>query len=185
MIRLRVSRMMLARFPNFVQQKRTGSVRRAVQIVLQAAVFFASWRYQRLQFRLKEWFVTRARAHKSDDRDATLRQLGMICSAASFRASALPRSFLRLLFGHRGGDCTPNSAIGKSKPFGLWRPVSGFVLTNPEVKRRAFSASDSGLFSRGRGFSRDITPALKELLAPEELGSLGLASASSVLKRPS
>src|SRR5262249_13909465 len=121
MIRLRVSRMMLARFPNFVQQKRTASVRRAVQIVLHAAVCLARWRYQPLEFRQKEWFVTRVGAHKSDDRDSTLRQIGMICSAASFRASALQRSFLRLLFGHRGGDCTPNTPIGKSKPFGLWR----------------------------------------------------------------
>jgi len=103
----------LARFPHFVQQECACAIRRAMQIVLQAAVFFPRRRHQRAKLRFKKRLVTGTRAHQHNQRHAILRQLRMIRRARFPRASIFSGSLLCFPLCHGGGDCTPKAPIGK------------------------------------------------------------------------
>ena len=114
-IRLRMRRMVLPRFPHFVHQKRAGAIRGAMQIVLQAAVFLPRRRHQRAKLRLQKRLMPRARAHQHNQRHAILRQLRVMIRRAHFpRASTFSGSLLCFLLCHRGGIVLQKSPLASN-----------------------------------------------------------------------
>ncbi len=100
----------LARFPDFMQEKLARQIRGTVQIVLQTAFFPAGRRNQRAQLRFQKQFLAFLSADNHSERH---RVLGEFRDPRAFKPSVTgpaPRASLRFSFGHIGGDCTPSAA---------------------------------------------------------------------------
>ena len=114
MIRLCMRGVVLARLPDFMQQKRARPLNRTMQIVAQAAFFFAGRRNQCSQFGFQHQVLAVARPQNYRKRHRLFWQLSAISRFPAAQCCFLPATcpFLFLL-GHDGGDCTPTAPIGK------------------------------------------------------------------------
>ena len=73
--RVRVLGVGVAGLPDFVEQERAGGVRRAIQIVAKAAVFFSSGSNQGPQLRFQDRFLAFARSQQDNERDGIFGKL--------------------------------------------------------------------------------------------------------------
>jgi len=99
-----------ARFPDFMQEKLARQIRRAVQIVLQAAFFPARRCHQRAQLRFQKQFLAFLGANNHGERHRVLGEFCDLCASGPSARGPTPCAFLRFSFGHIGGDCTPSAA---------------------------------------------------------------------------
>src|ERR1700720_524926 len=102
----------LAGFPDFVNEESAGLICAAVQIVLQATLFLARWGDERAKLGFEEDVLAFLGAESDDEGDGIFREFADRCAART-PAGRPPRSFAGFPFGHVGGDCTPNSFNGK------------------------------------------------------------------------
>ena len=77
--RVDVAGMGFATGPNFVEQEGGRSFRGAMQIVGEAAVFFACGAHQGAELGFEEYFLTVAWSELHDKCDSILRELGTSC----------------------------------------------------------------------------------------------------------
>src|SRR5579863_2598357 len=110
--------MVLTRFPDFVKQVGRGPVGGTVEIVAQAAVFFACGTDEGAEFRFEKNVLPLAGAQDDQQRRGVLGQLaGFAGTVAALAARTGPPGFL---LGHDGGDCTPTEGNSKRQRDG-WR----------------------------------------------------------------
>jgi len=98
--------------PDFMQEESAGLVGAGVKIEAQAADFFSRRRDQRAEFGFEEHVLAFLGAQRDDQGDGVFGEFcdrGAIVSAPG----GPPGGFAGFLFRHVGGDCTPNSFIGK------------------------------------------------------------------------
>jgi hypothetical protein len=101
-----VRNVVLATFPNFVEEKRAWLLGGAVKIVLQTAFFLARGTDERAQFRFEQQVLALFGAEHHNQSESTLGKLGDFCALRPATGPPLDR-FLRFSFRHVGGDCTP------------------------------------------------------------------------------
>ena len=91
--------------PDFVEEEEAGVVERVMEIVLQAAFFFATGAEQGANFSFEQKMLAFFRAQDNDESDGFFRKLGDFASEwLTFYGFALG-GFFRFSFGHVGGDC--------------------------------------------------------------------------------
>jgi hypothetical protein len=145
-----VSGVMIAGFPDFVQEIHAGLIGAAVEIVLKAAFFLARGMDESAELSFEEQILAFACAQGNDDCNGAL---GELFDFYAVRFTAASGS-LRFSFGHDGGDCTPNE--------GQRKEISGATK-----RRRA-------IHHRGRGEHRETQSAGK----PRPHGELTLPGRS-------
>ena len=104
--------MVLAGSPDFVEKEGAGLVGATMQIKSQAPLFLARWRDERAKFGFEEEVLAFLGAESNDLGDGVFWEFGDRCAARTPADRPL-RSFAGFVFGHVGGDCTPNSFNGK------------------------------------------------------------------------
>ena len=109
MRRAGVRGVVVAGFPDFVEEEGSGLIRAAVQIELQAAFFLPGRGNERAKFGLEEQVLAFLGPHDHDQGDGVP---GEFDDGGSARAAALS-GFAGFRLGHYGGDCTPNVRKGK------------------------------------------------------------------------
>ena len=102
----------LAGFPDFVEEEGTRLIYAAVQVVLQAALLLAGRGDQGAQFGFKEQVLAFLGLHNDNQSNRVFRELGDGGALRAATGAAL-RRLARFRLGHDGGDCTPNA--GQSK----------------------------------------------------------------------
>ena len=107
MWRAGVGGVMVAGFPDFVEQECAGLVGTTMKVELQAALFLAGGRDEGAQFRFEEQVLAFLRAHDHDQGDRVLGEFRDRGAPGPAASRALCRS-AGLGFGHDGGDFTPN-----------------------------------------------------------------------------
>lgn len=117
----RVRGVMLAAFPDFVEQERAGLIGAAMQIVLQAAIFLAGGSDEGAKFGLEEQVLALLGAENDDEGESAFREFGDLGAAGLVSGPRL-RGFLRFSFGHIGGDCTLTAAKSNGNCGRLWLP---------------------------------------------------------------
>ncbi len=103
---------MLAGFPDFVEEEGAGLIDTAVQIESQAAYFLAGGYEKGAKLGFEERVLPFFGAEDNDQGDCALGKLGGSCGAR-VAAGAELGNFAGFSFGHVGGDCTPNSVNRK------------------------------------------------------------------------
>jgi hypothetical protein len=104
--------MVLAGSPDFVEKESASLVGASVKIESQTPLFLARWRDERAKFGFEEDVLAFLGAESDDQSDGVFREFGDRCAARTPAGRPL-RSFAGFVFGHVGGDCTPNSFNGK------------------------------------------------------------------------
>ena len=107
-----VGGVVIAGFPDFVEEEAAGLLGAAVKIELQAAIFLAGRSEEGAEFGFEEEVLACFGAHDDDQGDGVLWEFdgGVGAWPATGRA---PGRATRFWFGHNGGDCTPK--VGESK----------------------------------------------------------------------
>ena len=111
-----VGGMVLAGSPDFVEKEGAGLVGATMQVKSQAPLFLARWSDERTKFGFEEDVLAFLGAESDDQSDCVFREFGDRCAARTPAGRPL-RGFAGFVFGHVGGDCTPNSFNGKEN----WR----------------------------------------------------------------
>ena len=96
--------MVLASFPDFVEEIGAGLIGAAVKIVLKAALFFSRRIDERAEFGFEKQVLAFAGAQENDEGNGAFGKFLNFCAMWFVAASA----GLRFSFGHDGGDCTAN-----------------------------------------------------------------------------
>jgi hypothetical protein len=104
-----VGGVMIAGFPDFVQEIHAGLIGAAVEIVLKAAFFLARGMNESAEFGFEEQVLTFACAQRNDNSNGALGKFFGFCAMRFATASGA----LRFSFGHDGGDCTANEGERK------------------------------------------------------------------------
>jgi hypothetical protein len=104
-----VGSVMIAGFPDFVQEIHARLIGSAVEIVLKAAFFFSRGMNESAELGFEEQVLAFACAQGNNDRNGALGKF-LDFWAARFTATS---GSLRFSFGHDGGDCTPNEGQRK------------------------------------------------------------------------
>jgi hypothetical protein len=97
-----------------MEKKSAGLVGASVKIESQATFLFARGRDQRAEFGFQKHVLPFFGSKRDDQGDCIFRKLRYL-GAARAPARRPLWSFAGFLFGHVGGDCTPNRFNGKEK----------------------------------------------------------------------
>jgi hypothetical protein len=103
---------MVAGFPDFVEEEGAGLVDAAMQVESQAAIFLARGSDEGAKFGFKEKVLGFFGAHHDDEGDGVFRKLEDRGTARTAVGKAL-RGAAGFALGHDGRDCTPNAPKGK------------------------------------------------------------------------
>jgi hypothetical protein len=98
---------MFAAGPDFVEEKSSGLVCAAVQVILEAAFLFARGANQSAKFGFEQRFLAIPGTQQDHEGKRAFWQLRYGCAAPFRRASPPFCDFPYFSFGHDGGDCTP------------------------------------------------------------------------------
>jgi len=109
-----VGGVVLAGSPDFVEQESAGLVGASMKVESQAALFLARWREESSEFGFEEDVLAFLGAERHDESDCVFREF-RDRGAVGAAPGGPPGGFAGFPFGHVGGDCTPNSFIGKEK----------------------------------------------------------------------
>jgi hypothetical protein len=115
-----VGGVVIAGFPDFVEEEAAGLLGAAVKIELQAAVFLAGRSEEGAEFGFEEEMLAFFGAHDDDQGDGVFWEFdgGVGAWPATGRA---PGRATRFCLGHDGGDCTPKAGESKEEMGGWWR----------------------------------------------------------------
>ena len=102
--------------PDLVEQKCTGQVAGPVQMVGEAAWFFARRIDKGAELSLEQSSLTFACTQEDNQSYRILGQLRAACAPCAAPAWLPARAFLSRTFGHRGGDCTLARKNRKNAP---------------------------------------------------------------------
>ena len=128
-----MGRVMIAGFPDFVQEIRAGLIGATVKIVLKAALFLARGMNKSAELGFEEQVLALACAHGNDDRNGALGKFFGFCAVRFAAASGA----LRFSFGHDGGDCTANEGERKEISGGGDKRFTTVDTESREKPRRA------------------------------------------------
>jgi hypothetical protein len=92
----------VASFPNFVEQIRAGLIGATVEVVLQATLFLPRRGDERAKLCFEKEILAFAGAQENDEGNGAFGEFLDFCVMWFAAASA----WLRFSFGHDGGDCT-------------------------------------------------------------------------------
>jgi hypothetical protein len=114
-----VGGMVLAGSPDFVEKESAGLIGATMKVESQAALFLARGRDESAEFGFEEDVLAFLGAKRDDERDRIFREF-RDRGAVGARPGGPPGGFAGFLFRHIGGDCTPNSFIGKENREGCF-----------------------------------------------------------------
>ena len=129
-----VGGVVVAGFPNFVEEKIAGLLCAAMKIELQAAFFLAGRSEEGAEFGFEEEMLTFFGAHHDDESDGVFREFGRGGGAGTAAGGAF-RGTPRFGFGHNGGDFTAKA--GESKEEMGRREVRDVLGRAARLRRRA------------------------------------------------